>query len=264
MVVLLGLVGLVVLVAAVIAGVAGVLAWLSVLLARALRTSRWGRGLAQSRRETAAVSQDRDDLRDTPRGYTASTPGDEDTARNGSDPRLRGPSLFEHPSARRPAHPQAAPPPGALASQAPGPSPLRGLSSRPPGPPRSPPARPRTGSPVTGVITTRPAAPPESGRPGHHSTARVSLRAEPGHLTPGRRASLVDAVLNLPEVQESARVEATFRLGDDESLHRLQERCEDVSTRPAGWSALLDASPPSSRAGQHVPDSAGQEPLPGA
>jgi hypothetical protein len=60
------------------------------------------------------------------------------------------------------------------------------------------------------------------------------LRAEPGHITPGRRASLVDAVLDLPEVQESARVEAAFRLGDGESLHRLQERCEDVSTRRLG------------------------------
>ena len=91
---------------------------------------------------------------------------------------------------------------------------------------------------------------------GSGGTARVSLRAEPGHITPGRRASLVDAVLDLPEVQESARVEAAFRLGDCESLHRLQERCEDVSTRPAGWSALVDANLPS--------DSAGQEPLPGA
>jgi hypothetical protein len=98
---------------------------------------------------------------------------------------------------------------------------------------------------------------------GPGGTAR-SLRAEPGHITPGRRANLVDAVLDLPEVQESARVEAAFRLGDSESLHRLQERCEDVSTRPAGWSTLVDASLPSSRAGQHVPDSAGQEPLPGA
>jgi hypothetical protein len=71
-------------------------------------------------------------------------------------------------------------------------------------------------------------------------------------------------VLDLPEVQESARVEASFRLGDSESLHQLQERCEDVSTRPAGWSALLDANLPSSRAGQPVPDSAGQEPQPGA
>ena len=99
---------------------------------------------------------------------------------------------------------------------------------------------------------------------GSGGTARVSLRAEPGHITPGRRASLVDAVLDLPEVQESARLEAAFRLGDGESLHRLQERCEDVSTRSAGWSALFDANLPSSRAGQHIPDSAGQEPLPGA
>jgi hypothetical protein len=60
-------------------------------------------------------------------------------------------------------------------------------------------------------------------------------------------------VLDLPEVQKSARMEAAFRLGDSESLHRFQERCEDVSTRPAGWSALLDANLPSSRAGQHLP-----------
>ena len=88
---------------------------------------------------------------------------------------------------------------------------------------------------------------------GSGGTARVSLRAEPGHITPGRRASLVDAVLNLPEVQESARVEAAFRLGDSESLHRLQERCEDVSTRPAGWSALVDANLPSSRVDRSCP-----------
>jgi hypothetical protein len=48
-------------------------------------------------------------------------------------------------------------------------------------------------------------------------------------------------------------VEAAFRLGDCESLHRLQERCEDVSTRPAGWSALVDANLRSGYARQHVP-----------
>src|SRR5580704_19600782 len=88
---------------------------------------------------------------------------------------------------------------------------------------------------------------------GSGGTARVSLRAEPGHITPGRRASLVDAVLDLPEVQDSARVEAAFQLGDSESLDRLQQRCEDVSVRQAGWSTLVDASLPSSRTGQHVP-----------
>jgi hypothetical protein len=99
---------------------------------------------------------------------------------------------------------------------------------------------------------------------GSGGTARVSLHAEPGHITPGRRASLVDAVLDLPEVQQSARLEAAFELGDDESLHRLQERCEEVSTRPAGWSALFDANLPSSRPSQHVPHSPGKESLPGA
>jgi hypothetical protein len=89
---------------------------------------------------------------------------------------------------------------------------------------------------------------------GSGGTARVSLRAEPGHISPGRRASLVDAVLDLPEVRHSARVEAAFRLGDSESLDRLHERCQDVSTRSAGWSALLEANLPSARgAGPHEP-----------
>ncbi len=80
---------------------------------------------------------------------------------------------------------------------------------------------------------------------GSGGTARVSLRAEAGHITPGRRASLVDAVLDLPQVRESARLEAAFPLGDGESLQRLRQRCQDVTTRPAGSSALLDASLPS-------------------
>jgi hypothetical protein len=84
---------------------------------------------------------------------------------------------------------------------------------------------------------------------GSGGTARVSLHAEPGHITPGRRASLVDAVLDLPEVRESARLEVAFRLGDSESLHRLQERCGDVTTHPAGWSALFGADLPSSGTG---------------
>jgi hypothetical protein len=63
-----------------------------VLLAGARRTSRRGRearrGLTRSRRETAAVSQDRDDLlgqRETARAYTASTLGS-GPAGGGRDP----------------------------------------------------------------------------------------------------------------------------------------------------------------------------------
>jgi hypothetical protein len=101
---------------------------LSLLLAGARRTSRRGRearrGLAQSRRETAAVSADRDDLagqrdaaraytaHDEQRNFTASTPGADGAAQNGSDPGLRGPSLSERLFGRRPAAPQPAPPAG--------------------------------------------------------------------------------------------------------------------------------------------------------
>ena len=79
---------------------------------------------------------------------------------------------------------------------------------------------------------------------GAGGTARASLRAESGHITPGRRTSLVDAVLDLPGVRESARLEAAFSLGDSESLHRLEQRCEHVRTRPAGSSAIVEADLP--------------------
>jgi hypothetical protein len=76
-------------------------------------------------------------------------------------------------------------------------------------------------------------------------TARVWLHAAPGHLRPGRRASLVDAVMDLPEVQASARLEATVPLGDGELLERLRQRTHDAVTRPAGCTALVDADIPS-------------------
>jgi hypothetical protein len=95
---------------------------------------------------------------------------------------------------------------------------------------------------------------------GPERTARASLRAEAGHITPGSRARLVDAVLDLPEVQESARLKAAFPLGDSESLHRLQERCGDVSTHPAGASALLEASLPADGADGTAHESDGEAP----
>jgi hypothetical protein len=92
---------------------------------------------------------------------------------------------------------------------------------------------------------------------GAEGTARASLHATPGHITPGSRASLVDAVMDLPEVQASTRLEATVPIGDSESLQRLRERTDDAITRPAGSTALLDANiPPDGRtpAGQPPDD----------
>jgi hypothetical protein len=92
-------------------------------------------------------------------------------------------------------------------------------------------------------------------------TAKASLHAAPGHIAPGTRASLVDAVMELPEVQESARLEVTVPLGDSESIERLRERTEDTDMRAAGSTALLDgkiasASEPGSgqEAGGEVPE----------
>jgi hypothetical protein len=80
---------------------------------------------------------------------------------------------------------------------------------------------------------------------GAEGTARTSLHAMSGHIAPGSRASLVDAVMDLPEVQASTRLEATVPLGDGEALERLRQRTEGAVTRPAGSTALLDANIPS-------------------
>jgi len=82
---------------------------------------------------------------------------------------------------------------------------------------------------------------------GADGTVRASLYTPAGHISPGNRASLVDAVMDLPEVQASTRLEATIPRGDGESLERLRERTEDAVTRPAGSTTLLDANiPPAS------------------
>ena len=75
-------------------------------------------------------------------------------------------------------------------------------------------------------------------------TVRASLLPSSGHTPPGCRASLVDAVMDLPEVQAGSRLEATVPLGDAESLERLRERTEDTVTRPAGSTVLVDADIP--------------------
>ena len=81
-------------------------------------------------------------------------------------------------------------------------------------------------------------------------TVRASLLPSSGHTPPGSRASLVDAVMDQPEVQAGSRLEATVPLGDAESLERLRERTEDTATRPAGSTALVDADlPPGSHTG---------------
>jgi hypothetical protein len=61
---------------------------------------------------------------------------------------------------------------------------------------------------------------------------------------PGSRARLVDAIMDLPEVRESSQLKAAIPLGDSESLERLRQRADKVTTRPAGSTAMVDATLP--------------------
>jgi hypothetical protein len=78
-------------------------------------------------------------------------------------------------------------------------------------------------------------------------TIRTSLHPSSGPTPPGSRANLVDAVMDLPEVQASDRVEAAVPYGDAESLERLRQRTEDSQTRAAGATTLFDANIPEAR-----------------
>ncbi len=88
---------------------------------------------------------------------------------------------------------------------------------------------------------------------GPEGTVRASMYAKSEHVRPGDRTSLVDAVMDLPEVQASSRVEATVPVGDAESVERLRERTDDTELRAAGATTLLDANVPQDR-GQQPPE----------
>jgi uncharacterized phage protein gp47/JayE len=95
----------------------------------------------------------------------------------------------------------------------------------------------------------------------HEGTVRTSLFPTSGPAPVGSRASLVDAIMDLPEVQASPRLEATVPLGDTESLERLRERRQGAVTRPSGSTALVDADTRAAAApqpGQESPE--GDEP----
>ena len=86
---------------------------------------------------------------------------------------------------------------------------------------------------------------------------RATLNVEPGHQPTGSRTRLVDAVLDLPEVHDQQRLEATLPIGDTEILERLRERCDDVQTRPAGATCLVDADLPEANRPSQPPAAAG-------
>lgn len=83
---------------------------------------------------------------------------------------------------------------------------------------------------------------------GPEGTVRTSMHAKNEHARRGDRTTLVDTVMDLPEVRASERVEAAVPYGDGESLERLRQRTEDAQTRVAGATTLVDAIVPSASA----------------
>jgi hypothetical protein len=70
---------------------------------------------------------------------------------------------------------------------------------------------------------------------------RSDLHVESGQLPEGTRTRLVDAVLDLPQVDEAQRLVATMPISDTEMLDRVRERCHDVETHSAGATKIVDA-----------------------
>ena len=95
---------------------------------------------------------------------------------------------------------------------------------------------------------------------GPEGTVRTSMYAKREHARPGDRAALVDEVMDLPEVKESNRVEATVPYGDAESVERLRERTDDAVLRAAGGTTLLDANLPPEGGQQPAEPSAADQP----
>lgn len=76
------------------------------------------------------------------------------------------------------------------------------------------------------------------------SVLNATLHVEPGHLPPGTRSRLVDAVLEQSEAEPGTRLEVAFPAGDAEILDRMRERCGEVETRAAGATVLLNGAVP--------------------
>jgi hypothetical protein len=68
-----------------------------------------------------------------------------------------------------------------------------------------------------------------------------AMHVESGHLPPGTRARLVDAVLDDPEVAAASHLAASMPTGDTELLDRVRERADTVRVRAAGATNLVDA-----------------------
>jgi hypothetical protein len=77
-----------------------------------------------------------------------------------------------------------------------------------------------------------------------NEAVQAEFRVEAGHLPPGTRTKLVDAVLDLTNAEPGIPLSATLPAGDAEMLQRMRERCTTVTTRAAGATCQVDTHTP--------------------
>jgi hypothetical protein len=76
------------------------------------------------------------------------------------------------------------------------------------------------------------------------AVVRSAMHVESGHLPPGTRSKLVDAVLDDPQVSQASHLSASMPAGDTELIDRLRQRAESVEIRAAGATKLVEAELP--------------------
>jgi hypothetical protein len=76
------------------------------------------------------------------------------------------------------------------------------------------------------------------------AVVRSALHVESGHLPPGARSSLVDALLDDPDVRRASHLIASMPTGDTEMVDRVRERTHVVELRATGATKLVDADLP--------------------
>jgi hypothetical protein len=74
----------------------------------------------------------------------------------------------------------------------------------------------------------------------HGPSVQLTFTISLGHLSMITRRELVDAVFRLPELSAARAVQAAAPLGDAELLHLLLERLDQISTRAAGVTCLIE------------------------
>ncbi|MCO7220616.1 hypothetical protein [Klenkia sp. PcliD-1-E] len=75
-------------------------------------------------------------------------------------------------------------------------------------------------------------------------SAVAALHVEPGHLPPGTRTRLVDAVVGTPAVAGAERLTTASPAGDVEVAQRVRERLDDVEARSVGATTFHDGTVP--------------------